>query len=1000
MKNLIIGLLVILSIAVSAQQPPGTCLIADTNYDAAGNPLSGPILQSNNVGVVRLPNGLMSGQVINRYRTNGVCSFYSEPGSYTFFLGPYSIVGIVPTNSGPLTFAQIATNLASLVVVSGVSSVNGMTGAVVINTNGGGSSLPTDSTLSTNGGILSAAPMRTNQLFTGATNAATSLPLADTSVTNGLAPLASLASFGSSATNTFPFTFTPTNYGAYGDLLHDDSTALKAMVAAANLASNSVIDLQAGHYLLNDTLRLTNAGMTLKNGTFTTTSSKLSNGLVQVYSDQAALDHLNIGGPGLNWGTNTSFGVTVGSPTNIYMQQTKMSFVRITNFWQGIKLYGAVEMEIANCQVSGCASNDIYITNNASVYIHDSALNGAMPNFSGDFAGVGQGDSGTATNCIAIFVDNLVNRVHIEHNDINCVGQFLVAYSGSIDFQNNNLEGGCKTNGACIIIDGSSGMGLEGIIMNNCFLQNNIFIGINMRSIQLTNVAGNEWVIGPNLIPGSIIPPYEFTSSHPGLGSYGLPIILGDLNDGHPSLLWHVYPGDTPIAARTNYSGLITANGNQQNPMTGQFFNRYGSANAIQIGGTSSNDMSPNSTKFFDVTSTDFASSSSIGIIGGATYSQGDWRLNLGAGFFTGVSPDVIYFKLATNGIEQSINAWTMALPGVPGVTPGLIALTPQDFNTDGGTVTAGGFIGSGNTLTGTNQANSGNLQSGNTNGTAGMVPVFTGVGGAWKAQTPSGGVTPTFSSQFGYNGGSGTNITSLAGSLVTGNVAGDTNYAATNTAAQVEALTNVSMTIGGILTATSLAVTNPSFASLSVLNLNASGLGFDDIGYNFGGASYWGIFASSNLFQLDDFGNIPVLSFTNINHSATFGGSVYMPSNLTVMGPIISASGSNNFAGPANVAGNLSAGGISTGSGTISGNGSGLTNLQYTFLTGAVWLNTVTNPTTYNITGPARLYITNSSTVLLVANGTTNTLIGTGTVSFPEKVEIDQIGTNYISSY
>ncbi len=83
-----------------------------------------------------------------------------------------------------------------------------------------------------------------------------------------------------------------------------------------------------------------------------------------------------------------------------------------------------------------------------------------------------------------------------------------------------------------------------------------------------------------------------------------------------------------------------------------------------------------------------------------------------------------------------------------------------------------------------------------------------------------------------------------------------------------------------------------------------------------------------------------------------------------------------------------------------VSGNGGGLTNLQYTFLTGAVWLNTVTNPTTYNITGPARLYITNSSTVLLVANGTTNTLIGTGTVSFPEKVEIDQIGTNYISSY
>jgi hypothetical protein len=81
-------------------------------------------------------------------------------------------------------------------------------------------------------------------------------------------------------------------------------------------------------------------------------------------------------------------------------------------------------------------------------------------------------------------------------------------------------------------------------------------------------------------------------------------------------------------------------------------------------------------------------------------------------------------------------------------------------------------------------------------------------------------------------------------------------------------------------------------------------------------------------------------------------------------------------------------------------GNGSGVTNLQYTSLTGAVWLNTASSPTTYNIAGPARLYITNASTVLLVVNGVTNTLIGTGTVSFPEKVEIDQIGTNYITSY
>jgi hypothetical protein len=37
---------------------------------------------------------------------------------------------------------------------------------------------------------------------------------------------------------------------------------------------------------------------------------------------------------------------------------------------------------------------------------------------------------------------------------------------------------------------------------------------------------------------------------------------------------------------------------------------------------------------------------------------------------------------------------------------------------------------------------------------------------------------------------------------------------------------------------------------------------------------------------------------------------------------------------------------------------------------------------------------------VLLAGNGTTNKITGTGSPTAPEKVEIDQIGTNYISSY
>src|ERR1017187_1891165 len=97
---------------------------------------------------------------------------------------------------------------------------------------------------------------------------------------------------------------------------------------------------------------------------------------------------------------------------------------------------------------------------------------------------------------------------------------------------------------------------------------------------------------------------------------------------------------------------------------------------------------------------------------------------------------------IITNDSSYGSNVWTTNGSGV---------LVLHMFTGGGG--------GSGNGLTGTNVANSGNLQSGNTNGTVGMVPVFTGVGGAWTAQTPAGGSAPTFSSQFNYNGGSGTNI-------------------------------------------------------------------------------------------------------------------------------------------------------------------------------------------------------------------------------------------------
>ena len=82
-----------------------------------------------------------------------------------------------------------------------------------------------------------------------------------------------------------------------------------------------------------------------------------------------------------------------------------------------------------------------------------------------------------------------------------------------------------------------------------------------------------------------------------------------------------------------------------------------------------------------------------------------------------------------------------------PSGTPALNILGFTDAFGDNITLEGGVFAlssgaiykGTGDGLTGTNVANSGNLQSGGTNGAAGMVPVFTGVGGAWTAQSIAG---------------------------------------------------------------------------------------------------------------------------------------------------------------------------------------------------------------------------------------------------------------------
>lgn len=241
------------------------------------------------------------------------------------------------------------------------------------------------------------------------------------------------------------------------------------------------------------------------------------------------------------------------------------------------------------------------------------------------------------------------------------------------------------------------------------------------------------------------------------------------------------------------------------------------------------------------------------------------------------------------------------------------------------GTVTASSFSGSGNALTGTNQANSGNLQSGGTNGAAGMVPTFTGAGGTWTAQTPSGGVTLTQLNTVATNA---------------------TNYTAT--------------TIANGFNTASIGITN-SPASFTMLT-TANGQIYEP--YDFQGGQFWRQFVLSNVWNLQDANAANAITVSNITDTVNFAGNINGASNLTV-------------------------------SGTIIGNGSGLTNVFGTNVISSALKTTIQNGS------PNTLVVTNGN----VGIGTTNPtypfmVVGSvGTIGLQGTSATEYTGANMLNS-
>jgi hypothetical protein len=584
--------------------------------DAGGNLVAGPLTNAStpvNGGLFTVT--LDFGPVFNG------SNYWLEIGARTNGAGSFTTLS--PRQPfAPVPYAIYAANAGNAVTVSGVLPGGGLSGAY---SNALALTNPTNKFIGTftgNGAGLS--------------NGATGLPLADTSVTNGLP-----------STNAVQTLFTPSQFGAVGDGVTDDSLAFSNMMTAVNLAVQPTVWLQKKNYVDNYPLYFSNADSTLYGGAITTTNNKIT--LVSFLSAQGnQLMDIRLGGPNINWNTN-SVGAFIGYGLG---KQAQWRNVTITNFNTDLYLNTPCECDFAACQFSA-SPRSVYITGNASVTFRNGTMLDCFPSYApyGIFGAV---DGGTITNSVAIYVDSGVARVRVENEDFNMGGQVLFAKSGVIFFQNNNVESICNTNNSILYCTNSATL----ISSGNTFapgLHDVPGFGVPARPITLEcDVPGLCSSVDDLGAYGFIQPPVEC------LVPFGasMPFVTGRINSEYPLLLIHAVHGDAGI---TNYSFAQSF----QNPTLpfdqswsddnggwspeGNAFSQLLGGNFTSFGRTA------NTIKAFEVGGPDYANGNTLALWSYYSSQYGN-NLNLGhvdinGGIWPG--PQTIQFFVSPNGTES-----------------------------------------------------------------------------------------------------------------------------------------------------------------------------------------------------------------------------------------------------------------------------------------------------------------------------------------------------------
>ncbi len=500
--------------------------------------------------------------------------------------------------------------------------------------------------------------------------------------------------------------FYPRTYGAVGDGVADDTTAMLACVAAQNLTTGARMDLAAGVYNVESSLVFTNWGMQLYNGKIVTANNTIK--LLDVRGHRSKISRVSLGGPGTNF-NSASIGINIDAGGGSYIGNVVLEEIKATNFWFGVKANLAYDLQINNSVISACASNSIYADLCDSLVIDGCALGMASTDllFLPD---PGYGDLTSQTNGWAFYIRGGISATVQNCDMANTGSGGMVRDVTHFKMEHCNFEQFFNTSRVAFVTVSNSGFHIEG----NKF--NKFITGADLAGVYVLNGPPGRMHFGANAMGATARVPVEIYPAYP------LPYIQGFWGDNNNNniILAHAVLGD----AGTVRGQTVVAPYPLQDALISQFgLQQFG---AILGGTLDSFGVTAGVGKNFSFATPAFADNSMVGFMRVFSTAATDQTLVLGSADY-GTAMRYVDIKVASGNTHTNpIGLFRFSESGLTGYPPNLAIQFGPGSTIFGGTIQTTNA----STYTLTNTAN---LQTATLNTTGNLVTgglKFNDVGG------------------------------------------------------------------------------------------------------------------------------------------------------------------------------------------------------------------------------------------------------------------------------